>query len=493
MSGLGGRIANAPVAGITRPEADFQPASKAGKQENRILPIEERRSVQNRRSFTSAGRIQRVYPLHAGVGTVRPHTDFAILEKGSLLLLFAGAGVQWCLGYWACLLPPDVVPDWFLKRSSLLIGLPALLCGLRYYWSHATFVRSMPLILCALIFLAGIGWASPTERGRGLLLFAALATTLPIAALIVKSNNLDVCMRAFVWATAASLAWALMQPGAFGGSRFGYMMVEMVGNRSNPNGVGLQALLAIIMVCECYFGAGEIGHRLNRSYRKLPLVGIGLILFFLLIIAFSASRSALVTLLAVGMAQGFTLYGRVGRGLLALFYFGFLYIILAVMFALPLGPLAVPLERFQNETFATAGSRISIWEAAFETVKQDPRTLARGVGSGAVDKELATLHSKDAVEGAGDGVWRVHSHNGYLEWVVSLGLLGSIPGFWLLVHMIQTGYSLDKERKSVFRRSLLTFVLVFSMSGVIYMCEFWLALGSALWAVLSKDFRGNMD
>jgi len=143
------------------------------------------------------------------------------LEKPALLLLFFGTALNWVAPYLIWFFQLQLVlPEWVRARHSLLVALPALLLGVPALRRYGGFAKTGPPLACAALILAGMAWVDLSEKGRGLLTFAAFATTLPAAALVNKHRYVVPCVLALGLGTVVSLAIALAAPASVAGLRF---------------------------------------------------------------------------------------------------------------------------------------------------------------------------------------------------------------------------------------------------------------------------------
>src|SRR4029078_10711083 len=126
-------------------------------------------------------------------------------------------------------------------------------------------------------------------------------------------------------------------------------------------------------------------------------------------------------------------------------------------------------SRFVSDpTTYTAGDRIQIWSAGL-THFTSLRLLLIGTGSGGVDQYLAVAADQGEVYSS-DGIRREHSHNGFLEWFFSFGLLGLPVMFWGMVWAWSRGRRLDaSDYYPNLRTVLLVFIFFFNMATVVYM------------------------
>ena len=426
-----------------------------------------------------------VRPSHSSAHSPTSVTYGSAWEKASLILIAVGSATNWATGFLLRIAGMDeYVPLWIWERSVLFAALPAIVLGAAACRHYANFVRSICLLACVTIFALGIMWADPTERGRGIITFAFLAIPLPVAALIVKNRYFESCMLAFVVASTCTFAVGLLQPGAAANGRFGVMLDEYGTSQANPNAVGLQAALVALLVYELYFAASSGRSRMNRASHRDVRLGFLLFGFSLAVVALSGSRTAMISVVA-GLMGPFVRDVRVRIVLLALP----LCLLFYLMATESLGLFDVLMSRFQDRTLQSAGDRTDIWSFSYQVLTRDFETAVLGVGSGALDKELGA-YTFEGVGRGRDDVFRLHSHNLYIEWVVTLGALGAIPGALLLLSAVGSAFRLDRLHGSVFRRSLLSYCLVLGLAAVVYRAEFWPVVGGILWASLSDDLRG---
>jgi len=151
------------------------------------------------------------------------------------------------------------------------------------------------------------------------------------------------------------------------------------------------------------------------------------------------------------------------------------------------GDINVVAERFKDiDELLTLHGRTEIWEEVWPILTSGPKQLLIGTGTGGVDKEIGTNSADLIGTGMGDdGIVRRGVHNAFFEWILSYGLLGVILGASALYAAIRRAWKLDRRDRSVYRRSLILFCLLVSMTSLIYRYPFWPAFGSYIFAILS--------
>jgi hypothetical protein len=407
------------------------------------------------------------------------------LERAALMILFIGGGMSVAMPFFAAHVAGDSL-NWFVSRYSLLAALPALAVGVPCYMRCKGIAKSAPLICCVLWMAASLLWTDPTELGRGLLIFAAFAATLPLAALILRTDLHEECIFWFCTAFVVSLVIAVLCGMETVDGRMGDVVVDDV-VVMNSNGLGCTAALVLLLIYGLYSTrrAGRESRRgLSASAYQIWLpcltLGAGTLC------AMSVSRTAAIALTASALV---IVAWNVGRG----------RTIWIEVLAIPIvvGTLATTLgffdswtERFNDTDVASLNGRTDIWELGWEFMSTGRFNVVCGVGIGAADKSLARATGQGVVHPV-DGIRRCHAHNQYLEWQWELGLIGAALGLWLAWTMSRWAWRRDQEEGTVFRRAFLAYLAVFGISGVILKMESWLAMGPLLWALLAPRPSGK--
>lgn len=142
-------------------------------------------------------------------------------------------------------------------------------------------------------------------------------------------------------------------------------------------------------------------------------------------------------------------------------------------------------ERYVRAFSGDLGMRDLIWANGFNALMNDPYILLFGTGIGAVDRTIAEGgYMAGTVKEDKDGILRIHSHNAYLEWFMAVGLFGLPSILIALVRVFYVAGVLDVKERTSFRISLITFVLLFSNSGVPFLSLVWPLVGGIILSLM---------
>jgi len=409
-------------------------------------------------------------------GDIRP-----ALARVALFILFFGEGMAITVQYFVAYFSWDL-PDWLVSRYNLLVTLPALLVGIPCYVEHKGLAKSAPVVCCVLWMAASLSWTDPTEWGRGMLALAGIATTLPTAALIVRTDLHEECSLWLCASFMTSVMLAVLLGMESVGGRFGDV-VEGDAIVMNSNGVGCSAALLLLLIYRMYEtrrrGAkSQPGRLSNRVYTiYLPALALGAAV----LVGMSVSRTAAIALAAPLLI---ILVWNIGRGnAIAVRISLFLGLLGSLLFIADF--IAPWLERFGNDEIGTFNGRTDIWESGWELASRLQFNWVHGLGLGGLDKFLGDATGYGVVHPI-DGILRCHSHNQYLEWMLELGLVGTVLGMWLVREMVRAAWRLDWGDRTIHRRALLLyFALLGLAAGVVTKSETWPAVGPLLWAILT--------
>jgi O-antigen ligase len=138
-----------------------------------------------------------------------------------------------------------------------------------------------------------------------------------------------------------------------------------------------------------------------------------------------------------------------------------------------------------GESVITASGRTEIWKHAFEMWISNPQYLLVGTGTGAVPESLGeylglTHRYDESVPRALD------THNTFVEWGLTFGLLGMTAGICLLVAVWRKAQELDRRDGSANRRAILICFALRSMTCVTYYQVYVMAAGGLMLAMLSE-------
>ena len=400
------------------------------------------------------------------------------MQKLSLILVFVSGGLASVM---PLILSKDMIET--LRFPDRVFYVPALLFGVMSWLRLRTMGRTWPVLACLTISLLGVAAVDATERGRGLLIFAGLAAAVPISSLIVEQRALILCVKVFIGATALNMILLITESGGMlTNGRFGNLVVEDA-RVSNPNAVAAQlgfAAVLILVLLQRESRLRSITQRIGNSLTKQDAKLLLLALFFGIGIFFSASRGAIVTmscliLLVIASSASKLAYRILG------------------CFGLSIGTFLLVstdnsiISRFEDTSgVVELGDRLPIWKEAFQVSQSSFSNRWFGVGTGGTEKALAESSIVDLSARRGeDGVLRKATHNSYVEWLLSHGLVGVAAAASLLFLALRNAFKFDAMDSSNDRRLLLAYCLIISMVTALYRSTFATPLCAILLAMLS--------
>lgn len=411
------------------------------------------------------------------------------MARAALALAFAVAGVGFLqMKIWEAL---GRGPILFL---DLMLMLPAVLLGSIYWWKGHSYASRWPVVLCIGLVWLSLFYPGNMEKMRGIYTGVLLTIPLPLAAIVVEKRAWNFCAKVYVWANAAAVVLALWFESrvAHGLSRivgrFGFLLTADGSERTgNPNQVGGQLAFAAVVALIFYLKYAEESARGERTARA---PNVYLLLTGLLSVGcmLTASRGAFAAWLpAVGMlvllGTGQLPMSRL-KDLIAVSTMGVL-VFVALMVAGKATPWDGLSERFGNEgSRNTMAGRTQIWASALKAWQSDPDFIWRGTGIGMADDVLGQF--TDVAEEDDQGVLRKNCHNTFVEWVLTLGLVGIVAGACLAGSMIYQTIQLDRQDRNVGRAAILLCITVFAMTAVSYRHVCWPATGALALAMLTS-------
>lgn len=451
----------------------------------------------------------------------------------------------------------------FPETTHFLAYAPAFLLGTMYWLHFPTFARSQPVLVFAVVPIAGLTYASLAGGNSPLVVTAFLVMGIPIAAMITVHRWWIPAARIFVVANAAALLLILyldylVHSGGWGRilARFGFTILETGEASTNPNQVGGQFALAAVIGVLLFVRSGRsfphsVADKLSPdapSGRDFPdglvalATGASVRAPFVrephitavpprpTTVAFppqlaqpwesprSAGAKAVDwwSLLAAGLLiLGCILTGSRGAGLTLLASLGILLLadtrsqdrgrirdlVALGVLAVWLGCLAIflsginPLERIQHrlmgsegESVRSLGSRLPIWENAFRAWTADAGSILIGAGTGQAEIALGRI---DAGAKPGDhGEYRRACHNMFIEWLLSFGAFGLLPGTWFYWTCWRRASLLDRAEGTLSRRTLLLAVTLFGMTADLHRHFHWVLTSAWLLAMLDPASLG---
>ena len=378
---------------------------------------------------------------------------------------------------------------------DLAFMLPAVLLGGVYWWKGQSYASRWPVVLCILLVWLSLFYPGNTERMRGLYIGVLLTIPLPLAALVVEKRAWLFCAKVYVWANTAAVLMAFWFESRSESSlgvalgRFGFLVSDNgVDHTGNPNQVGGQLGFAAVLAFILYLKDGEESKDKDRTSR-FPNVYLLVMIVLSITVMLTASRGAFAAwfpavALLFALGTGGIAMSRL-KDLVALSIAG----VLVVMILSTAGqstPWDQLNKRFGNRrTSGSLSGRSEIWVDALEAWQSHPDYIWRGTGIGMADDVLGRFsnYAKDDGEG---GLLRKNCHNGFVEWMLSFGLVGIAAGVCLAGSMLYQALRLDMRDRNVARIALLSCSAIFALTSVSYRHECWTASSALALAMLTE-------
>jgi O-antigen ligase len=139
-----------------------------------------------------------------------------------------------------------------------------------------------------------------------------------------------------------------------------------------------------------------------------------------------------------------------------------------------INPVPRLIARFTEEdiaTVSTAGNRLSIWENVIRAWTRDPGRILAGTGTGGADVALGELDPGATWDDS--GTLRRNCHNAFLEWLLSYGIIGIVPGILFVAFVLSLAIELDHAEGTTLRTGLLAALFAFAMTAVNYRHLYW--------------------
>lgn len=401
------------------------------------------------------------------------------MRKLSLILVFMSGGLASLTPlFYSAGLPESI------RYPDRLLYIPALLFGLASWCRVRSIARSWPVFACVVFSLIGVFLVEETERGRGLLIFAGIAAAVPIASLIVELKATRLCVQVFVAASVLNMLLLFFASGGLADiGRFGSLVVNNI-RVSNPNGFAAQMGFAAILTMSL-MQRGRTNSRTRNSIKLSNRDAQLMLIFALLVVGIllSASRGAITTLFAVSIIFISSTRTKVLHRIL-------LCGGLSLVTLLVLSTDNKIVSRFQDrEGIVALGDRLPIWQEAIRVIQSDSRYLWYGVGTGGAEKALALNNSFENSTRVGeDGVSRKATHNSYVEWFLTHGLVGVLLAIWLLVVVVRVSLRFDQVDQSADRKMFLAYCAIISMVTGLYRVPYATPLCALAMAMLSGPY-----
>lgn len=404
--------------------------------------------------------------------------------------------------------------------------LPAFLLGLVYWSSRYTVARSWPVLACLAVPWLGLLYRTEQAGMAPFVIVTYLTMSVIIAALIVEFGLWRFAAKSFVIANLVALALALyLEYETYSGSyyhvivRFGYLSPDAHNTNANPNQIGAQFAQAAVIGFILFLYSGRKTKRATETGEAFPAepnllagisphmalpvedgdpapeetsrtewLGMAGAIILALGCMLTASRGAALGLFA---AMGFLLFqGTKTQSLsrlrevvavgIALVLIG---VTVAVAFELtPWQRLVDRVAGSEKAGLTTLSGRLGIWENAVKVWASDVTTITIGTGTGMADIALGAVDQ--GARFSDEGFLYRDSHSAYIEWLLSFGLFGALPGVWMIVWLWRRAAALDANDGGAARRSLLLLLLVLGLTSVTYRFYAWIVPGSMLLALL---------
>ncbi len=371
----------------------------------------------------------------------------------------------------------DEIPvvDSSLNLIWITVVFSALVMFRKWFTSRAL-TRSWQFMACAVLVVVALVWLDRSEIKRGLFILGFLLASMPIAHAVYRHEVESKCSKFFVVGCVVSLLamiafqdWTVVDLDRM---RLGHLYDDDGYQIINPNDFGTQMVLATLL------GVWVFEETNKLRWLLFAFLTGGAILY-------SASRSAV---LVAGLTFIAYLLTRLSSRLIWVLGAFAVALTLVMMVGVPIQPLELLIERFtRSQEVVNLGNRAQIIQPAFEAWTQNAGTMIVGVGPGGTWKAVGarSLNNLDTKRGE-DGIARLHTHNGYLEWVLSFGALGTVLGLMVLIRVSRGAVLIDRKRGDRIRVALLTFGLAFSITGVLFVHRWWIAFGSLFLALIAQ-------
>ena len=144
----------------------------------------------------------------------------------------------------------------------------------------------------------------------------------------------------------------------------------------------------------------------------------------------------------------------------------------SILSMLALSSVRLPWEileaRWKNvQNVAALGNRVPIWEDAYRAWLADPMRTLFGAGTGAAQTTLGQFNAAAMV--TDDGTLLRGTHSAYVEWGLSFGLFGMVPGLYLLLTMARCARQLDARDGGSLRQAILLSVLLWGGATPVFL------------------------
>jgi len=388
----------------------------------------------------------------------------------------------------------------FYTKTPLFINValcvPAAALGAASWLMVRNFARAWQVVLCVIVAWVGLLYAFEIEKNRGIVAASYLAMALPIGALIVEHRCWWLCAKVFVFSNAAAMSLALwfeyqtygvnMATSTF---RFGYLVGDNGTYLSNPNVVGGQLAFAALLAFMLHLREGSAGADRRNDPAAPKRFSLGWTVFLSLGCFLTASRGAFLAWFAgIGLVWFWGTRSQESGKLKDLVAIS--VVLLAVLLFVTVSVGFTPWGSLQKRFEAMPASvlnptnRFMVWKSAIEAWRSDPQYFLIGTGTGVAPDVLGEFN--DYVLPDGITVAAADSHNAFVEWGLSFGLIGMILGTCLMVTMWRRAYQLDRSHGNVGRRAVLLCFCMTSMYYVTFYQLLFVVAGAMILAMLSE-------
>ena len=345
-----------------------------------------------------------------------------------------------------------------LPYLDLLVFLPGTLVGGWHLLSQKYRLELLPIGVLCFLLLAGVTWTKPTEIGRALLLIASFGVTLSLSGLTSRREEWMHGAHIYLWSTAFSVVVLFTNWLNQGNPRFG-ALYNRVGTRIlEPNVTAIHLGFACLLILTIAFSAEKRLWSLSGSAHLLLLpVFVGAFLL-------TGSRGAFFALIGSLLVMIFWIQGRTLNKFVL--YSAYALVWSAVLLVVTPNPIRARLTLANVET---VGDRLPIWTTGIEVVLSAERMLVLGAGTGGAAEAIAAYNPQLAISRVGDdGILRANAHSGYVEWLVSFGLVGIIVALVVSISLLARASRVDRGQPLAFGMSLIAFFFITSFSLIAY-------------------------
>jgi O-antigen ligase len=309
-----------------------------------------------------------------------------------------------------------------------------------------------------------------------MLILASLLTAAITSAVLSDHSVLHRQMFWFVLGSMLTVSAGLVLWAAGAMSRFGSFESARGAVLTNRNAVAAHlAVAAIIALCQApAWRRWNNPSGLLLSYGPFAILASGVIL--------TGSRGGFLTFLASCTVALFGLGGRKRGWPIFWSVYGAAWS-LALLVSVP-NPVITRLLAANTLSF---GDRTPIWTAATTVVTSGSAELIRGTGLGGSNKALA-MAAPDIreIQAGVDGISRVNAHNGYVDWIVSFGVVGAVIAVFTLMFLGWRAITRDMLQGKHMGQALLTAFLFASITGVPYGSAYSIAAGAIFLGYLAR-------